>query len=61
MEETERGAFDRAFDGPTRRRREILTFLLLTVVLWPVIAVGFVGSWGLVVWLYQAMTRHPSL
>lgn len=46
---------------PSRRRRELLMFLFLTVVLWPAIAVAFVGSWGLVVWLYQALTGHPSL
>jgi nitrate reductase NapE len=36
-------------------------YLFLTVVLWPAFAVAFVGSWGLAVWLYQAMTGHPSL
>ena len=53
---------DTSFDPPAaRRRRELLMFLFLTVVLWPAIAVAFVGSWGLVVWLYQALTGQPSL
>jgi nitrate reductase NapE len=53
---------DSSFDPPAgRRRRELLMFLFLTVVLWPAFAVAFVGSWGLVVWLYQAMTGRPSL
>jgi nitrate reductase NapE len=53
---------DTSFDQPAvRRRRELLMFLFLTVVLWPAIAVAFVGSWGLAVWLYQALTGHPSL
>jgi nitrate reductase NapE len=53
---------DPSFDPPAgRRRRELLMFLFLTVVLWPAFAVAFVGSWGLAVWLYQAMTGHPSL
>lgn len=53
---------DRSFDPPAgRRRRELMMFLFLTVVLWPAIAVAFVGSWGLAVWLYQAMTGNPTL
>jgi len=44
-----------------RRKRELLAFLFLTVVLWPVIAVAVVGGWGLTVWLYQAMGHGPSL
>jgi nitrate reductase NapE len=36
-------------------------FLFLTVMLWPAIAVALVGSWGLAVWIYQAMTGSPTL
>jgi nitrate reductase NapE len=48
-------------NGAARRRHEILMFLFLAVVLWPAIAVGIVGGWGLAVWLYQALTGRPSL
>ena len=44
-----------------QRRRELFMFLFLTVVLWPAMAVALVGSWGLTVWIYQALTGRPSL
>jgi nitrate reductase NapE len=42
------------------RRDELLTFLLLTVVIAPALAVGFVGFYGLCVWLYQAFAGPPG-
>jgi nitrate reductase NapE len=52
---------DRSVASPTRRRGELLMFLFLTIVLWPAIAVAVVGGWGLVVWIYQALSGSPSL
>ena len=46
-------------DG-TRRRRELLSFLFLAVVLAPIIAVAFVGSYGLVIWIYQMFAGPPG-
>lgn len=42
------------------RRQELLVFLLLTVVLFPVLAVAVVGGWGLVVWMYQLVAGPPG-
>jgi nitrate reductase NapE len=42
------------------RRREILLFLLLAVVIWPFIAVGVVAGWGFVVWMYYLFTGPPG-
>ena len=44
---------------PTRRR-ELLAFLFLTVVLAPVLAVAIVGGWGFVVWMYQIIYGPPG-
>jgi nitrate reductase NapE len=41
-------------------RDELLTFLTLTVVIAPALAVGIVGFYGLCVWLYQAFTGPPG-
>lgn len=43
-----------------RRSRELWTFLFLTVVLWPVVAVMFVGGYGLTVWIYQLFAGPPG-
>jgi periplasmic nitrate reductase NapE len=42
------------------RRREILTFFTLAVFIWAFIAVGVVATWGLVVWIYHALTGPPG-
>jgi nitrate reductase NapE len=43
-----------------RRRREVLTFLVLAVLIWPFIAVGVVAGWGFVVWMYYLFTGPPG-
>jgi nitrate reductase NapE len=50
-----------ARDAPAPSRwRELLTFLLLAVVIWPFIAVGVVAGWGFVVWMYHVLTGPPG-
>lgn len=46
--------------GATRRRRELLSFIFLAVVLAPIISVAFVGSYGLVIWVYQMFNGPPG-
>ena len=43
-----------------RRRMEIFAFLFLTAVLMPALAVAFVGSYGLAVWVYQMAAGPPG-
>lgn len=43
-----------------QRKWEVLTFLFLSVVLWPVIAIAVVGGWGLLVWMYQLIAGPPG-
>ena len=47
-------------DHQRRRRMEIFTFLFLTVVLMPAVAVATVGSYGLSVWIYQMIAGPPG-
>lgn len=41
---------------PSTRQEELRTFLFLTVVLAPVLAVMLVGGYGFLVWMYQLVT-----
>ncbi|KWV60521.1 nitrate reductase [Bradyrhizobium macuxiense] len=43
-----------------RQRMEILAFLFLTAVVMPALAVGVVGSYGLVVWIYHMVAGPPG-
>ncbi len=45
---------------PRQRRMEIYAFLIVTAVLMPALAVATVGTWGLTVWIYQAINGPPG-
>jgi nitrate reductase NapE len=42
------------------RRRELLTFFILAFAIWPIVAVGVVGGYGFVVWMYQIIFGPPG-
>ncbi len=42
------------------RRSEILTFLVLAFGIWPIVAVGVVGGYGFLVWMYQIIAGPPG-
>ncbi len=42
------------------RRQELLTFLVLAFGIWPVVAVGVVGGYGFLVWMYQIVFGPPG-
>ena len=42
------------------RSRETRVFVFLTVVLAPMLAVAVVGSYGLLIWLYQTFMGPPK-
>lgn len=44
----------------TTRRRELLAFLVLAFGIWPVVAVGVVGGYGFLVWMYQIVFGPPG-
>ena len=43
-----------------RRRMEIFAFLIVTALVMPALAVATVGTWGLTVWIYQAINGPPT-
>jgi nitrate reductase NapE len=45
--------------SPTRRR-ELVMFLLLAFGVWPVVAVGVVGGYGFLVWMWQLISGPPG-
>jgi nitrate reductase NapE len=47
-------------DAVRKRRMEIYAFLIVTAVLMPALAVATVGTWGLTVWIYQAIAGPPG-
>ena len=42
------------------RREELFAFVVLAVLIWPVIAVGVVGGYGFLVWMYQMVFGPPG-
>jgi len=42
------------------RRSELLVFLLVVAVLFPLLAVGVVGGYGFIVWMYQLVAGPPG-
>ena len=44
----------------SRRRFEILVFVILAFGIWPVAAVGVVGGYGFLVWGYQIVYGPPG-
>ena len=45
---------------PTRKRRELFLFLFIVVVLFPILSVMVVGTYGLGVWIYQILMGPPG-
>lgn len=43
-----------------KRRMEIYAFLIVTALVMPFLAVATVGTWGLTVWIYQAIHGPPG-
>lgn len=42
------------------RRRELITFFVLAFGIWPVLAVGVVGGYGFLVWMFQIVYGPPG-
>lgn len=43
-----------------KRRRELLTFVVLAFGIWPLVAVAVVGGYGFSVWMYQILNGPPG-
>ncbi len=46
-------------DKPTKRA-ELLAFFTLAVLIWPIVAVGVVGGYGFLVWMFQLILGPPG-
>lgn len=46
--------------GPITRREELLAFITLAIIIWPILAVGVVGGYGFLVWMYQLIAGPPG-
>ncbi|KGJ05292.1 periplasmic nitrate reductase, NapE protein (plasmid) [Paracoccus versutus] len=48
-------------DRPKHRKRdEIIAFLILAVVIWPILSVAIVGGYGFLVWMWQLIFGPPG-
>jgi nitrate reductase NapE len=45
---------------PASRSREVMSFLILTVLLAPVLSVGIVGGLGFAIWIFQMIYGPPG-
>lgn len=46
--------------GPPSSRAEFLVFSIIAALIWPVVAVGVVGGYGFLVWMYQLVFGPPG-
>jgi nitrate reductase NapE len=42
------------------RQQELFAFIMLAVLIWPVIAVGLVGGYGFLIWMFQIAFGPPG-
>ena len=42
------------------RRDELIVFLIIVALVWPVTAVAVVGGYGFAVWMYQVVAGPPG-
>ncbi|MBD9371107.1 periplasmic nitrate reductase, NapE protein [Rhizobium sp. ARZ01] len=47
-------------DRRTRRRVELIAFFVLAFGIWPLVAVGVVGGYGFLVWMFQIIYGPPG-
>lgn len=45
---------------PMGRRAEMVVFLTLAVLIWPVIAIISIGGYGFLVWMWQIVFGPPG-
>jgi nitrate reductase NapE len=46
--------------APPSRRAELFVFSVIAALIWPVVAVGVVGGFGFVIWMYQIIFGPPG-
>jgi nitrate reductase NapE len=51
---------DGAAPDTATKRAEIVAFLMLAVLIWPVLAIGVVGGYGFLIWMSQIILGPPG-
>jgi periplasmic nitrate reductase NapE len=46
--------------SPRTLREELIVFLFIVAMVWPVVTVGVVGGYGFAVWMYQVVAGPPG-
>ena len=46
--------------APQTRRAELIVFLIIIALIWPVVTVGVVGGYGFGIWMYQLVAGPPG-
>lgn len=59
MDSQETGPAGEISQGIGNRKDELISFLILTVVMAPVAAVGIVGGYGFIIWMTQLIVGPP--
>lgn len=47
-------------DDPKLKWSERWAFLILAFAIWPILAVGVVGTYGFIVWMWQILIGPPG-
>jgi len=47
-------------EAQSSKAREAMSFLILSVFIWPVIAVGFVAAYGFAFWIFFILAGPPG-
>jgi nitrate reductase NapE len=45
---------------PGGRRAELIVFAIIAAFIWPVVAVGVVGGYGFLIWMFQLVLGPPG-
>ena len=51
---------DRSVAESPQKKRDLMMFLFLTIVLAPALAVAIVGAYGFTIWMYQLIAGPPG-
>lgn len=55
-----RGAFVVSAHSMSRRRQELIVFILFTIFVAPALAIAIVGGYGFAIWMYQLLSGPPT-
>jgi periplasmic nitrate reductase NapE len=57
---TDHSKVDPVRNSARTRRDELVVFLIIVALVWPVTTVGVVGGYGFAVWMYQLIAGPPG-